>query len=133
MSVYYLCVFLIVINIYRLHCKIECISGIKRFSAYPSVVNDPSFYYDCSNTKFAVLKRCRDVAVYDSELESCRLATNPNSISRRSYRIRSTKINKILHKDLSNQEPLPLKKQGKTFLHLFRMNKFWKIFEKLAK
>ena len=112
MSVYYWDVLLLLINIHRFNCKIECINGIKRFSAYPSDVEDPSFYYDCSNTKYAVLKRCRDAAVYDSALESCRLATNPNSISRRSYRIRSTKVNKRQKRNVKNAMEKYLARKG---------------------
>ena len=64
------------------------------------------------NTKFAVLKKCRDVAIYDSELESCRLGTNPNSISRRSYRIRSTKVNKRQKRNVKNAMEKYLARKG---------------------
>ena len=92
----YLIVFMVILTAAQ-HCstKMECITGIKSFGAYPSeVVDDPSFYYDCSGTRFAVLKRCRDDAVYGPQMQSCRLLNNPNAVSHRRYRIRSTRTKK---------------------------------------
>ena len=53
---------------------LRCPSGIRTFGAYPDPNNniiDPSFYYDCSKTKFATLKRCKNGEFYDIVTSSC--------------------------------------------------------------
>ena len=53
---------------------LRCPTGIRTFGAYPDPNNniiDPSFYYDCSKTKFATLKRCKNGEFYDIVTSSC--------------------------------------------------------------
>lgn len=50
---------------------VKCPKGIRSYSVYPDEVNDPSYYYDCSKTRIAVLKRCKVGEFYDQEKSKC--------------------------------------------------------------
>ena len=49
----------------------KCPQGIRSYGAYPDEVDDPSYYYDCSKTRIAVLKRCKSGEFYDQQKSKC--------------------------------------------------------------
>ena len=49
----------------------QCPGGIRKYSAYPDDVEDPSYYYDCTKTSIAVLKKCKAGEYYDKEKSRC--------------------------------------------------------------
>ena len=66
---------------------VKCPKGIRSYSVYPDEVNDPSYYYDCSKTRIAVLKRCKVGEFYDREKSKCSVFpgwAQGRSISRKS-------------------------------------------------
>ena len=96
----------------NISCAMKCPQGITRFSAYPEVnIKDAGYYYDCSRTAFAVLKRCRSGAFYDSELETCRMFKKGNLVSNRSFKIRS-KGQKRCKRNTDNDMKEYLSKKG---------------------
>ena len=63
--------FIVLIWINQSLCLVKCPQGIRSYSVYPDEVNDPSYYYDCSKTRIAVLKRCKEGEFYDQEKSKC--------------------------------------------------------------
>ena len=69
----------------------KCPKGIRSYGAYPDDVNDPSYYYDCSKTRIAVLKKCKPGQFYDMEKSNCamfpeRFRSSSRSIGKSSFR-----------------------------------------------
>ena len=71
---------------------IRCPGGIPRFGAYPGdTIDDPAFFYDCTRTKYAVLKRCLLGAFFDTEHGKCR-TLDTNYLSSEIFRNKSSSI-----------------------------------------
>ena len=69
---------------------IRCPGGIHRFGAYPGdTIDDPAFFYDCTRTKYAVLKRCLLGAFFDTEHGKCR-TLDTNHLSNEIFRNKSS-------------------------------------------
>ena len=69
---------------------IRCPGGINRFGAYPGdTIDDPAFFYDCTRTKYAVLKRCLLGAFFDTEHGKCR-TLDTNHLSNEIFRNKSS-------------------------------------------
>ena len=106
-------IIILLITVHSCYSEIECISEIKRFSAYPSAnADDPSFYYECANTKFAVLKRCKEGFIYDAEEGSCRQFTDKHLISHRVSKIKSRKRNRRRKRNVQDAMKKYLAKKG---------------------
>ena len=63
---------LFVILPYRSLCIIQCPEGTTKFGAYPDTnIDDPGYYYDCSRTEYAILKKCNQGEYFDIEKSKC--------------------------------------------------------------
>ena len=53
-------------------CIIQCPEGTTKFGAYPDTnIDDPGYYYDCSRTEYAILKKCNKGDYFDIEKSKC--------------------------------------------------------------
>ena len=53
-------------------CIIQCPEGTTKFGAYPDTnIDDPGYYYDCSRTEYAILKKCNKGEYFDIEKSKC--------------------------------------------------------------
>ena len=65
-------IFMVMLNIYPSLSIMQCPGGVRTFSAYPDDgIDDPAYYYDCTKTKFALLKKCKPGQFYDGPSSKC--------------------------------------------------------------
>ena len=51
---------------------IHCPTGSTRFAAYPKSNEDHTYFYDCSTTSYALLKKCKPYQIFDITKQDCK-------------------------------------------------------------